>query len=377
MEEPGRLQSIGSRRVGHDWETSLSFFTFHFHALEKETATHSSVLAWRIPGTGEPSGLPSLGSYRVGHDWSDLAAAAAVAATLYCTSKVSDLVGVPWAWECMCVCVCVCVLLMQKLVVRIYEPKLIVRTIDCPVESLWDQNLERGSGSGKGWEGCNKQSEARTYMPWQVKECEDGIETKGIQRDCMPGSLGKNDGIITGREGCCSVAKLCPTLCDPMICSTPGFSVLHYLPEFAQTHVHWVSDAIQPFHPLSPPSPLAYNLSQYQALKFRGQESTLKEEELWFWTWLGQDAKLCEGLPDSWKCRFHMQENRGVWIYREPVTTLGIARWSKRWCLKRGKPRVELWKFLHSRLIFLGFSKDGQRSRTVNNYIMKVEEEGL
>ena len=51
-------------------------FTFHFHALEKEMATHSSVLAWRIPGTGEPSGLPSMGSHRVGHDWSDLAAAA-------------------------------------------------------------------------------------------------------------------------------------------------------------------------------------------------------------------------------------------------------------------------------------------------------------
>ena len=49
-------------------------FTFHFHALEKEMATHSSVLAWRIPGTGEPGGLPSLGSHRVGHDWSDLAA---------------------------------------------------------------------------------------------------------------------------------------------------------------------------------------------------------------------------------------------------------------------------------------------------------------
>ena len=52
-------------------------FTFHFHALEKEMATHSSVLAWRIPGTGEPGGLPSLGSHRVGHDWSGLAAAAA------------------------------------------------------------------------------------------------------------------------------------------------------------------------------------------------------------------------------------------------------------------------------------------------------------
>ena len=55
-------------------------FTFHFHALEKEMATHSSVLAWRIPGTGEPGGLPSMGSHRVGHDWSDLAAAAAAAA---------------------------------------------------------------------------------------------------------------------------------------------------------------------------------------------------------------------------------------------------------------------------------------------------------
>ena len=46
---------------------------FHFHALEKEMTTHSSVLAWRIPETGEPGGLPSMGSHRVGHDWSDLA----------------------------------------------------------------------------------------------------------------------------------------------------------------------------------------------------------------------------------------------------------------------------------------------------------------
>ena len=64
--------------VAKSW-TRLSDFTFtlHFHASEKEMATHSSVLAWRIPGTGEPGGLPSLGSHRVGHDWSDLAAAAA------------------------------------------------------------------------------------------------------------------------------------------------------------------------------------------------------------------------------------------------------------------------------------------------------------
>ena len=53
-------------------------FTFHFHALGKEMATHSSVLAWRIPGMGEPGGLPSMGSHRVGHDWSDLAIAIAI-----------------------------------------------------------------------------------------------------------------------------------------------------------------------------------------------------------------------------------------------------------------------------------------------------------
>ena len=60
-------------------QTQLSdfTFTFHFHALEKEMATHSSVLAWRTPGMGEPGGLPSMGSHRVGHDGSDLAAAAA------------------------------------------------------------------------------------------------------------------------------------------------------------------------------------------------------------------------------------------------------------------------------------------------------------
>ena len=119
MEEPGRLQSMGLLRVGHNWATSLSLFciaegsgnplqcscleiprdggawwaavygvaqsqtwlsdltfTFHFHALEKEMATHSSVFAGRILGMGEPGGLPSMGSHRVGHDWRDLAAAA-------------------------------------------------------------------------------------------------------------------------------------------------------------------------------------------------------------------------------------------------------------------------------------------------------------
>ena len=63
-----------------------------------------------------------------------------------------------------------------------------------------------------------------------------------------------------------SVTRSRPTLCDPMNCSPPGFPVHHQLPELAQTHVHWVGDAIQPSHLLSSPSPPAFNLSQYQGL---------------------------------------------------------------------------------------------------------------
>ena len=83
---------------------------------------------------------------------------------------------------------------------------------------------------------------------------------------------------VPAQQGCCSCSanvqdmlllftvQLHLTLCDPMDCSTPGFPVLHYLPEFAQTHVHWVDDAIQPSHPLSPASLPALNLSQHLCL---------------------------------------------------------------------------------------------------------------
>ena len=78
--------------------------------------------------------------------------------------------------------------------------------------------------------------------------------------------------------GCCLVARLCPTLCDPMDCSIPGFPVLHCLQEFVQTHVHWVSDAIQPSDVLLSPSPL--NLSQHQGL----------------FQWVGFSHQLAKGL---------------------------------------------------------------------------------
>ena len=87
------------------------------------------------------------------------------------------------------------------------------------------------------------------------------VTGKGEPADEGAGSSYKKE-IITC---CCSITQSCPTLCDPMDCSTPGFPVLHSLLEFAQTHLHQVGDAIQPSHPLLSPS-FAFNLSQHQGL---------------------------------------------------------------------------------------------------------------
>ena len=116
---------------------------------------------------------------------------------------------------------------------------------------------------------------------------------------------------------CCSGSKSCPTLCDPMDYSTPGFSVHHQLWELAQTHVHRVSDTIQPSHPLSSPSPPAFNLSQHQGLfqwvsslhqvakvlEFQLQHQSFWCEELthwkrpWCWEWLKVGG---EGYDRGW-----------------------------------------------------------------------------
>ena len=79
--------------------------------------------------------------------------------------------------------------------------------------------------------------------------------------------MNEKDAVIyTLRYQFSSVAQSCPTLCDPIDCSTPGLPVHHQLLEFTQTHVYWVSDTIQPSHPLSSPSSPAFNLSQHQGL---------------------------------------------------------------------------------------------------------------
>ena len=88
--------------------------------------------------------------------------------------------------------------------------------------------------------------------------------------------------------------QLCPTLWDPMDCSTPVFPVHHQLPELAQTHVHWVGDAIQPSHPLLPPSPPALNLSQHQGL----------------FQWVGSSHQVAKVLE------LQLQRQSFQWIFR-------------------------------------------------------------
>ena len=86
---------------------------------------------------------------------------------------------------------------------------------------------------------------------------------KGFARD--PKAGGKNTNLLPFTVQFSSATQSCPTLCNPMNCSTPGFPVYYQLPELTQTHVHQVGDAIQPFHPLSTPS-TTFNLSQHQGL---------------------------------------------------------------------------------------------------------------
>ena len=99
---------------------------------------------------------------------------------------------------------------------------------------------------------------------------------------------------ITKNCCCCSVAQSCPTLWSLMYCSTPGLPVLHYLPEFAQSHVHQVGDAIQLSPPLSSLSPLAFNLSQNHGL----------------FQWVGSSHQVAKILE------LHLQLQSFQWIFR-------------------------------------------------------------
>ena len=122
----------------------------------------------------------------------------------------------------------------------------------------------------------------RSKRCWQLKEWTCHASTPRLIYDllgCYPvkrlewGQNGEDQSVS-------SVAQSCPTLCDPMNRSTPGLPVHHQLPEFTQTQVHWVSDAIQPSHPLSSPTPPALNPSQHQSL-FQWVNSYTMAQRIW------------------------------------------------------------------------------------------------
>ena len=124
-----------------------------------------------------------------------------------------------------------------------------------------------------GWEDPLEKSIAihSIILAWRIPWTEEsgGLQSLVSQSQKIPSSQYDKNWLSIIRVQhvihCCSVAQSCLTLCDPVDCSTPGFPV-HQLPELAQTHVHWVGDAIQPSHPLSSPSPPALNLSQHRGL---------------------------------------------------------------------------------------------------------------
>ena len=117
------------------------------------------------------------------------------------------------------------------------------------------------------WEGCSGGPQS-SYIIFQSSTVFIGESEKSLGSLPAPPSVtfrvfSRTEVQFSSVQFSCSVG---PNLCDPMDCSTPGLPVHHQLPEFTQTHVHWVGDAIQPSHPLSSPSPPAFNLSQHQGL---------------------------------------------------------------------------------------------------------------
>ena len=142
-------------------------------------------------------------------------------------------------------------------------------------------NFSRGSSQHRNWTQVSRIA-GGFFTSWTTREAQEHWSGYPI---CSPGDL-PDPGIKLGSLAlqACSlptelsirvmfssvqfslVAQSCPTLCDPMNCSTPGLPVHHQLPEFTETHVHRVSDAIQPSHPLSSLSPPAPNPSQHQSL---------------------------------------------------------------------------------------------------------------
>ena len=120
---------------------------------------------------------------------------------------------------------------------------------------VWGLGLCASNAGSTVW--ISGQGTSSPYTTWQGQKIKQGEEKAWLS--WLP--LGLNTTVQFS-----SVIQSCPTLCNPMDCSTPGLPVHHQLLEFTQTHAHWVGEAIRPSHPASSPSPPAFNPSQHQGL---------------------------------------------------------------------------------------------------------------
>ena len=246
--------------------------------LEKEEAIYSSILTWRIPWKEKPRGLQSTQLQRLGHDWvsnTSIFIRKVKNGTAFLEKKNDDCPPLPW---------------ITIVRMRNHTGPSSHSCPEAELGSVWSWVC---SISKPGHFPLNyTASQSRHSIYFESKERYKVLRWWDYPSTLICISL-FNWSIVCLQWWIvsCYTAKwfsytyihsfsdssplqlivvqslTCLTLCDPTNCSTPGFPVLHYRPEFVQTHVHWVSDAIQPSHPLwSPPSPPALNLSQHQGL---------------------------------------------------------------------------------------------------------------
>ena len=211
-------------------------------------ATHSGVLAWRIPGTGEPGGLPSMGSHRVGHNWSDLAAAAAISKDIYNYPAVKDhrkaagsflRTRKPSPWQTDGVAMtngwCHHTDSMCSGASEPQDPEDLGRKGYCTKGNVEIRGLSSRHKEGRPKEFSFLNTIKHAQIPPQVTSKHFKIwNVYNFHLVCMVSSKDYLWDQIR------SVAQSCPTLCNSMNRSTPGLPVHHQLLEFTQTHVHRV-----------------------------------------------------------------------------------------------------------------------------------------
>ena len=268
-------------------------------------ATHSSVLAWRIPGTGEPGGLPSLGSHRVGHDWSDLAAAVAAAETSLKHKTI-------W-WK------------RQIEIRKIYCTK-------CPVMRWLKMSFLIPFASGKAIENSQKSC----GLAWHLKKAEPGKEddsrisrekeAKNVEKILhglvfqelqVRGDCTKNIHPWARKVGLAlSVDSYLPAqfisvqslshvwLCGPMECSTPSLPVHHQLPELTQTHP---TELVMPSNHLILCRPLLLPPSLFPSIRVFSNESVLRIRWPWFKRSISFESPATQ-LHDPLLCLFYLSQ---------------------------------------------------------------------